>query len=192
MWGGSSGVGLCLVQLARASAVWPIIATASPARHDLLRDLGATHCFDYRDPGVTSKIRAAVQDSGAGRLSYAIDVAGSGDAIELIEQLVEPETVFLSTVVHPGKPHLNMPLACTRHDVPLRFANGMEITVPARAEDWKKTWGAVNWAVAHYGKGFRMPAVEVFHGSAEDTLVELQKIAVQGKFRKLVIKHPLK
>lgn len=192
VWGGSTGVGLCLVQLAWASGVSPIIATASPARHELLLDLGATHCFDYRDPEVTSKIRAAVKDSGAGRLSYAIDTAGSGDAVELIEQLVEPETVFLSTVVHPGKPHLKMPLACTRHDVPLRFANGMEITVPARTEDWKKTWGAINWAVAHYGRGFRMPAVEVFDGSAEDALVELQKVAAQGKFGKLVIKHPLK
>ncbi|KAG6367077.1 hypothetical protein INS49_001259 [Diaporthe citri] len=192
VWGGSTGVGLCLVQLARASGVSPIIATASPARHELLRDLGATHCFDYKDPGVTSKIRAAVQDSKAGKLSYAIDVAGSGQAVEIIEQLVEPETVFLSTVVQPGKPHLKMPLACTRHDVPLRFANGMEITVPARREDWRKTWGAVNWAVAHYGKGFRMPAVEVFDGSAEDALEELQEIAAQGKFGKLVIKHPLK
>lgn len=192
VWGGSTGVGLCLIQLARASGVSPIIATASPARHELLRDLGATHCFDYKDPDVTSKIKAAVQDSGAGKLSYAIDVAGSGQAIELIEPLVEPETVFMSTVVHPGKPHLKIPLACTRHDVPLRFPNGMEITIPARVEDWKKTWAAVNWAVANYGKGFRVPAVEVFDVSAEEALEELQKIAVQGKFGKVVIKHPLK
>lgn len=192
VWGGSTGVGLSLIQFARASGVTTIIATASPSRHELLRELGATHCFDYKDPEVASKIKAAVQESGAGKLSFAIDAAGSGEAVEKIEQLVEPETVFLSTVVHPGKPHLKMPLACTRHDVPLRFPNGMEITVPARFEDWKKTWSAVNWAVAHYGKGFRMPAVEVFDGSAEDALVELQKIAAQGKFGKLVIKHPLK
>lgn len=158
------------------------VATAAPSRHELLRDLGATHCFDYKDPDVTSKIKSAVRESGAGKLSFAIDAAGSGEAVELIEQLAESGTVFLSTVVHLGKPHLRMPLACTRHDVPLRLANGMEITVPARFEDWKKTWGAVNWAVAHYGKGFRMPAVEVFDGSAEDALVELQKIAVQGNF----------
>lgn len=192
VWGGSTGVGLCLVQLARASAMSTIITTASPARHELLKDLGATHCFEYKDPDVTGKIRAAVQESGADRLSYAIDAAGSGQAVELIEPLVEPETVFMSTVVHPGKPHLKMPLACTHHDVPLRFPNGMEITVPARVEDWKKTWAAVEWAVENYGKGFRMPAVEVFDGRAEDALVELEKIAVQGKFGKLVIKHPLK
>jgi hypothetical protein len=46
--------------------------------------------------------------------------------------------------------------------------------------------------VAHYGEGFRMLAVELFDGSAGDALVELQKIAAQGKFGKLVIKHPLK
>lgn len=192
VWGGSTGVGLCLIQLARASGVSSIVATASPARHELLRDLGATHCFDYKDPDVTSKIRAAVQESGADKLSYAIDAAGSAQAVESIEQLVEPDTVFMSTTVQPGKPHLKMPLACTRNDVRFRLPNGMEIAVPARSEDWKKTWAAVNWAVAHYGKGFRMPAVEVFDGSAEDALAELQKIAVQGKFGKVVIKHPLK
>jgi NADPH:quinone reductase-like Zn-dependent oxidoreductase len=135
VWGGSTGIGLCLIQLARASGISTIIATASPARHELLRDLGATHCFDYKDPGVTSKIRAAVKESEAGKLSYAIDVAGSGQAVELIEQLVEPETVFMSTVVYPGKPHLKMPLALTRHDVHFRLPNGMEINIPTRIED---------------------------------------------------------
>jgi NADPH:quinone reductase-like Zn-dependent oxidoreductase len=191
VWGGSTGVGLCLIQLARASGVSPIIATASPARHQLLRDLGATHCFDYKDPDVTSKIRAAAQGSGGGKLSFAIDAAGSGEAVELIEQLKGPETVFLTTVFHPGKPGLKMPLACTRSDVALRLPNGIEVTVPARVDDWKRTWNAVEWAVAHYGKGFCMPAVETFDGKAEDALIELQKVAAQGKFGKLVIKHPL-
>ncbi|POS68543.1 hypothetical protein DHEL01_v213063 [Diaporthe helianthi] len=191
VWGGSTGVGLSLIQLARASGISPIIATASPARHEMLRDLGATHCFDYKDPDVATKIQVAVHESAGGKLSYAIDVAGSAEAVERIEQLVQPETVFLSTVVHPGKPGLKMPLACTRSDVALRFPNGIEITVPARIEDWKKTWGAMEWAVSHYGKGFRVPAVEVFDGKAEDALVELQKVAAQGKFGKLVIKHPL-
>lgn len=192
VWGGSTGVGLCLIQLARASGVSPIIATASPARHQLLRDLGATHCFDYKDPHVSSKIRTALRESAGGKLSFAIDAAGSTEAVELIEQLAESETVFLTTVFHPGKPALKMPLACTRSDVPLRLANGMEITIPARVEDWKTTWNAVKWGVAHYGEGFRMPAVEVFDGKAEDALLELQKVAAQGKFGKLVIKHPLK
>lgn len=189
VWGGSTSVGLSLIQLARASGVSPIIATASPARHALLQDLGATHCFDYKDPDVTSKIRAAMHESAGGRLSYAIDAAGS---VEAVEQLVQPETVFLTTVVHPGKPGLKMPLACTRSDVALRLPNGMDLTVPARVEDWKKTWSAVKWAVSHYGKSFRMPAVEVFDGKAEDAMEELQKVAAQGKFGKLVIKHPLK
>lgn len=191
VWGGSTGVGLSLIQLARASGISPIIATASPTRHALLRDLGVTHCFDYKDPDVTSKIQAAVHESVGGKLSYAIDAAGSGAAVEQIERLVQPETVFLTTVVHPGKPGLKMPLACTRSDVALRLPNGVELTVPARVEDWKKTWSAVKWAVSHYGKGFRMPAVEVFDGKAEDAMEELQKVAAQGKFGKLVIKHPL-
>ncbi|KAL1864007.1 hypothetical protein Daus18300_007972 [Diaporthe australafricana] len=191
VWGGSTGVGICLIQLARASGVTPIIATASPGRHGLLRDLGATHCFDYKDPEAISKIRAALQESGAGKLSFAIDAAGSKEAVELVEQLVEPETVFLSTVVHPGRPHLKIPLACTRDDISLRLANGIEMNIPARVEDWKRTWAAVKWAVDHYGKDFRMPAVEVFDGSGEDALLELEKVAAQGKFGKLVIKHPL-
>ncbi|KAK2601131.1 hypothetical protein N8I77_010601 [Diaporthe amygdali] len=191
VWGGSTGVGICLIQLARASGVSPIIATASPGRHELLKELGATYCFDYKDPDVRSKIQAAIQESGAGKLSFAIDVAGSSDAVELMEQIVAPETVLLSTVFHPSRPQLKMPIACTRNDLSLRFPNGREITVPARVEDWKRTWSAINWAVTHYGKGFRMPAVEVFEGSGEDALVELHKVAGQGRFGKLVIKHPL-
>jgi NADPH:quinone reductase-like Zn-dependent oxidoreductase len=191
VWGGSTGVGLCLIQLARVSRVSPIIVTASPARHELLRDLGATHCFDYRDPDVKSKIKEAVQGSQGGKLAFAIDAVGSNEAVGLIEQLKDQETVFLTTVFHPGKPGLKMPLACTRYDMALRLPNGMDITIPARVDDWKRSWNAVGWAVAHYGKGFRMPAVEVFDGKAEDALVELEKVAAQAKFGKLVIKHPL-
>lgn len=170
----------------------PIIATASPGWHQLLKELGATHCFDYKHPKVVSKIQAALKESAAGKLSFAIDAAGSSEAVELVEQLVQTETILLSTVVHPGRPHLKIPLACTRDDVSFLLANGIEMNIPARVEDWKRTWGAVKWAVDHYGEHFCMPVVEVFTGSGEDTLVELERVAAEGKFGKLVIKHPLK
>lgn len=50
IWGASSSVGLCAVQLARASGVSPILMTASPQRHALPTELGATRYFDYRSP----------------------------------------------------------------------------------------------------------------------------------------------
>ncbi|KAG1833263.1 chaperonin 10-like protein [Suillus subalutaceus] len=46
IFGGSSSVGSYVIQLARLSGFYPIIATASPSNEDLVKDYGATHFFD--------------------------------------------------------------------------------------------------------------------------------------------------
>lgn len=56
IWGASSSVGLCALQFAKASGFRHIFVTASPARHELLKSLGATHIFDYSSPSVTGDI----------------------------------------------------------------------------------------------------------------------------------------
>ncbi|PLB46203.1 hypothetical protein P170DRAFT_449706 [Aspergillus steynii IBT 23096] len=52
--GASTSVGISALQLARASRVKSIFVTASPERHALLRELGSTHCFDYKSLGYDS------------------------------------------------------------------------------------------------------------------------------------------
>lgn len=68
VWAGSTSVGQYAIQLAKAAGCF-VITTASPGRHEYLRQLGADLCFDYRDSDVISKIKSAVK----GDIPYAID-----------------------------------------------------------------------------------------------------------------------
>ncbi|TFK91794.1 GroES-like protein [Polyporus arcularius HHB13444] len=71
VYGGSSAVGLCAIQLARLSG-YKVITTASPRNHELLKSLGADVTVDYHDPDVVSKIKEVTGDS----LKYATDMIG--------------------------------------------------------------------------------------------------------------------
>lgn len=61
----------------------------------------------------------------------------------------------------------------------------------ARPDEAAKIWDGVQWVLEHYGKEFRLPAIEVFQGTGEDALGVVQKVADQRKFGKIVLKHPL-
>ncbi|KAL1989491.1 hypothetical protein VTN49DRAFT_6688 [Thermomyces lanuginosus] len=97
IWGGSSSVGLFAVQLA-AIAGLRVITTCSPRNAELVRSLGASEVFDYHDPDVVDKIRAA-----APGMRYAFDTIGDGDTSTLSSRaLASNEQVYLCTV-RPGK-----------------------------------------------------------------------------------------
>jgi NADPH:quinone reductase-like Zn-dependent oxidoreductase len=65
IWAGSTTVGLYAISLARLAGI-PIISTASPHNHELVKRFGANEVFDYRDPDVLSKIKqwGEQQDGG--------------------------------------------------------------------------------------------------------------------------------
>jgi NADPH:quinone reductase-like Zn-dependent oxidoreductase len=75
--GASGGVGSAAVQLAVARGA-RVIGTASPARHDYLRSLGAEPVA-YGD-GLADRVRALAPDG----VDLALDVAGSGVLPELV------------------------------------------------------------------------------------------------------------
>lgn len=77
----SGGVGLLLVQLARLRGV-RVIGTASPARHDLLRSLGADPVA--YGPGLSDRVRALAPDG----ITAAIDAAGTDEAVDTSLELV--------------------------------------------------------------------------------------------------------
>ncbi|KAL1653066.1 hypothetical protein SLS61_004312 [Didymella pomorum] len=60
IWGGSTSVGCNVIQLAVAAG-YEVISTSSPKNFDLLKSLGATQAFDYKDPRVIDKIVDAMQ-----------------------------------------------------------------------------------------------------------------------------------
>jgi NADPH:quinone reductase-like Zn-dependent oxidoreductase len=55
VWGGSTSVGLNAIQLARLAG-YTVITTASPKNFDLVRSVGASAAFDYKDPGAVPQI----------------------------------------------------------------------------------------------------------------------------------------
>ncbi|MGK3950481.1 quinone oxidoreductase family protein [Microbacterium sp. K2] len=79
--GGSGSVGQAAVQFAVAWGA-TVIATASPARHEQLRELGATPVA-YGD-GLLERVREAAPDG----VTVALDCAGTDEAIEASLELV--------------------------------------------------------------------------------------------------------
>ena len=63
IWGASSSVGTCALQLAK-NLGFKVFATASPAHHQTLKSLGAFEVFDYHDSAVVEKIVAAAKSAG--------------------------------------------------------------------------------------------------------------------------------
>ena len=77
--GASGGVGLMAVQLAVARGV-RVIATASPARHDQLREYGAEPVA--YGAGLADRVRAI------GRVDAALDLVGTDEALDTSVELV--------------------------------------------------------------------------------------------------------
>ena len=60
IWGGSTSVGSCAIQLAVAAG-YTVVTTASPKNFDYVKGLGAEQVFDYKDPSVVGNIVQALK-----------------------------------------------------------------------------------------------------------------------------------
>ncbi|MER6418461.1 NADP-dependent oxidoreductase [Streptomyces sp. NPDC001137] len=79
--GAAGGVGLTAVQLAVARGA-TVLATASPAKHELLRDLGAIPVA--YGPGLADRVRAAAPEG----VRAAADLVGTEEAVDVSVELV--------------------------------------------------------------------------------------------------------
>jgi NADPH:quinone reductase-like Zn-dependent oxidoreductase len=79
--GAGGGVGVIAVQLAAGRGA-RVIATAAPARHDFLRDLGAVPVA--YGPGLADRVRAAAP----GGVTAALDLIGTDEAVDASLELV--------------------------------------------------------------------------------------------------------
>lgn len=79
IWGGSSSVGQYAIQILSWYGYQNILATASAAHHDKIKEYGAREAFDYRSSDVTKVIPSFVeQQAGEGtKIKYMIDCIGS-------------------------------------------------------------------------------------------------------------------
>ena len=79
VWGAASSVGQYTLQILRFYGYRNLIATASPANHQRLRELGATEVYDYRSPTIVDDILGAhpSKDGVAPAIPMIIDCIGS-------------------------------------------------------------------------------------------------------------------
>lgn len=90
--GGSGAVGQAVIQLAQRQGA-TVIATASSTNHPKLRELGATP-VEYGD-GLSQRVRQVAPQG----VDYALDLAGTQEAIEVSQELVaDPQ--HIGTIVN--------------------------------------------------------------------------------------------
>ncbi|KAJ3329794.1 hypothetical protein HDU76_007128 [Blyttiomyces sp. JEL0837] len=87
VWAGSTSVGLYAIQLAKLAGL-SVFTTCSPKNYDLVKSLGATHVFDYKDPDVASKIVAAAADAKVS-LAHGFDCVSTGDSTVLVSKCLQ-------------------------------------------------------------------------------------------------------
>jgi NADPH:quinone reductase-like Zn-dependent oxidoreductase len=100
---GAGGVGHFAVQFARHFGAY-VVATASPANHAWLRELGADEVLDYHDPDHESRIKD---------IDIVVDLVGNSDQRGLVEA-VRPGGLFVSV---PGGVSDDLAAASAEHGV---------------------------------------------------------------------------
>lgn len=81
IWSGSTAVGQYAIQLAKLAGL-RIATTASPAKHDLVKSLGADVVIDYKDPEVSEKLRKATDDS----IVYGLDTISENGSVQQVQK----------------------------------------------------------------------------------------------------------
>ncbi|KAK4501495.1 hypothetical protein PRZ48_007304 [Zasmidium cellare] len=213
IWGASTSVGNACVQFASALGSKNILVTASQSRHALLKSLGATHTFDYRDSSAVVQIKDVIRSNKI-KITHAIDAVGTtglfSNSATLTRKCCEGSNVVLvSTIVRPFDKDFKMPLATKNNPAEIRIpiipslkvvdiTKGYLPTVKQRIEpDYEahnRAWSALLWAVDHYGERFKLPQVQEIDSdfTAERKLMEVDRIARgAGSFGKHAVKHPL-
>ena len=72
VWAGSTGVGMYAIKLASLLG-YRVVTTASPHNFELVKSLGASAVFDYKDPKVSTKIQEWIKDQNIGPLTKGFD-----------------------------------------------------------------------------------------------------------------------
>ncbi|KAL2199606.1 chaperonin 10-like protein [Corynascus similis CBS 632.67] len=85
VWGAASSVGMYIVQVLRHWGYRHVLAVAAGKHHEVLKELGARQCFDYREGDVVGKVLGYLEElektennkEGRPRVPYIVDCIGS-------------------------------------------------------------------------------------------------------------------
>ena len=102
----SAGVGLSAIQLAHISG-YKVVTTASPRNFALVQSLGADAVFDYRDPEVVTKIKAATGNS----IKSALDTISEKESLRITADSIGSQGGKVVVLLPPS------PEATSRKDV---------------------------------------------------------------------------
>lgn len=132
IWGGSMGCGMAAIQLARASRMSSMVAIASAKNHQFLTSLGASHCFDYRDPDVVSKVRYALQETQG--TIWGFDALGSVAnpvSQDILKSAIPPhDKVRLATVLLTPHEGFKIVVGGGFFDLEFDLPDGTKLSVP--------------------------------------------------------------
>lgn len=99
IWSGSSSVGMCAIQLAKAAG-YTVATTCSPRNFEACKDAGADYVFDYRDKEVVGDIVKTLrgkQSAGALVCHFGVEgLIGSGQVVSRLDGAKKLNTVFAS------------------------------------------------------------------------------------------------
>ncbi|KAI0707802.1 GroES-like protein [Earliella scabrosa] len=161
VYGGSSAVGQCVIQLAALSG-YKVVTTASPRNFDFVKSLGASEVFDYKDPDVVAKIKAATGDS----ITKAVDAISLKESQRITAEALAPSGGEVVLVLGPE------PDATSRKDV--KFKPTLIYTALGRAFDFRSG--------AHY------PVSEEDRAHMAQFLLKVPKLVLDGAIKPLPIK----
>ena len=105
IWGGSSSVGSCAIQLAAASGA-EVYTTASKSNFDYCRKLGASEVFDYHDDDVEDQIVAALRHKTVAGAYHAV---GGDGAVQSCAKIVDRTNGKAIVVTVKGAPDEGIP-----------------------------------------------------------------------------------
>ena len=193
IWGGSTNVGVAAIQLANAAGLFPIFVTASTKHHATLRSLGATECFDYREPSVVEQIKSAVKNFGM-PLKHIFDTIGSHgvrSSTDLCEGCCGNDTKLAVTLPIPGRPSWKMVLPTREGDFAIPTPTGSVRWMRGNLAWQSRIDRSFLWCLQNYGERFRVPNVRIVKGGENG--IKAMKLVAAGKssLEKVVIEHPL-
>ncbi|KAJ3453163.1 hypothetical protein MRS44_013092 [Fusarium solani] len=199
IWGGASSVGNMALQMARAAGFRYIFTTASAKNHSVLRQLGATHCFDYKSSSVVDDIQKA-QKTLEIDLTMAFDTVGKGTMNHAATS--SPSTAALTKSALCSSTSIeDLRLACTL-PVPADSAFGFctsyrpkgnlnAMGAPQDPEAPVRVRKIMEHLLAATEGGLRLPVVTVVT-AAEAGIEAIRRVAGgEMSMEKLVLKHPL-
>lgn len=163
----AGGVGIAITQIARLAGAGEVFGTASPGKHDRIRELGVDHAIDYRSKDVVEEVRRI-----AGRkdpLDLACDAIG-GRSFKQSWSLLRPGgrlVMYGATSVMSGESSSRLSA--------LKMLAGMPLFHPVQLMSNSKSVLGIN-----------MLTLWDEHGSLDEWIEPLRKWVDEGALRPVV------